>query len=607
MKTYQGSHQKYGVVCDKDVMVPVRDGVSLATDIYFPAVNGDRADGKFPVILVRTPYNKLESGAVTDGKYYARRGYVCAIQDVRGRFKSEGEWYAFAKEAPDGYDAVEWITRQPWSNDKIGTMGSSYGGSSQSALATLDPPGLATMIVAVGASNYYHCSMRQNGALEQRFHVYVLSMACSSKEALADPDLRSALKQEFDDIQQIVSRYPLREGATILSRLPSYERWAMDILTHGEYDDYWKQRGYAISEYYEEHADVPTMYLGGWYDSYARATCENFVELSKIKNSDQRLVMGPWTHGGWNVTHSGDVDFGTESHIDLNDFRLKWFDRYLKDMDTEVSDWSPATFFTMEPSANSQKDRNGRLIHGGKWRSESEWPPVNTILTSYYLHKDGLLSLDRPSGSDSQQISFAFDPKDPVPTIGGGISAANSIMAAGAYDQRGRSDFYGCKDTLPLNSRHDVLSYQTEVLTEDVEVTGPIEMHLWAASSAVDTDFTAKLLDSYPSDGDYAGGLAINITDSIIRARYRNGWDKPEMMTPNCPYEFVFKLYPTSYVFKAGHRIRLDISSSNWPRFDVNPNTGGPLGIERLHQIATQTVFHDEVKASHIVLPLQRA
>ena len=605
--SYEGSHQEYDVVCEQRVMVPMRDGVRLATDIYFPAVGGRPAPGIFPTLLERTPYDKRNASAVTNGKYFARRGYVCAVQDVRGRFDSEGEWYAFAKEAPDGYDAVQWIADQPWSDGRVGTFGSSYSGSDQSALATLAPPALSTMIVGVGASNYYHCSMRQNGALEQRFHVYVFRMACTSKEARADPDLRAALEKAFhEEMPQIVDRYPLREGATILSRLPSYERWAIDILTRGDYDDYWKQRGYAISEYYEEHADVPTMYIGGWYDSYARATCENFVALSKAKKTDQRLVMGPWTHGGWEVTFAGDVDFGTESHVHLNDYRLQWFDHYLKGMRTPVAGWSPVTIFTMDPGRGQDRDSAGRLAHGGRWRSEPDWPLPDTAFTPYYIHADGSLSPEKPADGAPGPTTYTFDPKDPVPTMGGGLSAADSIMRPGAFDQKGRLDFHGFTDTLPLNSRADVLSFQTPALEEDVEVTGPIRMRLWAASSAVDTDFTAKLVDAYPSGGDYAGGLAINVTDSIIRARYRNGWERPEMMTPGEPYEFVFELYPTSYVFRAGHRIRLDVSSSNWPRFDVNPNTGGPLGLERSHQVAVQSVFHDAARPSHVVLPLQR-
>ena len=613
--TYEGSHQQYEVVCDSNVMMPMRDGLLLATDLYFPATGEGKAPGPFPVILERTPYNKTAPGNVTKGKYFARRGYVCAIQDVRGRYASEGEWYAFATEAPDGYDTVEWLGTQPWSAGKVGTMGDSYCGSDQCALATLDPPHLGTMIVGVGASNYYHSSMRQNGALEQRFQMYIFRMAATSKEAEADPGLKEALvRLASEQMPQIIKSFPLREGATALSRLPSYERWALDILTHGEYDDYWKQRGYAISEYYDEHADVPTLYLGGWYDTYPRNTCASFTALSKMKRSRQVLMMGPWTHVGYEVPYSGELDFGTEAHINYNDLKLAWFDHFLKGLHTEVAEWSPVRIFTMG-TGDGRKLFAGtpggvvgpvwRINHGGYWRKEPDWPPPETRLTPYYLHGDGSLSPSMPGDGAAPPSCYTFDPTNPVPTIGGNHSAADGIMEPGGYDQRGRPGLIGCQDTLPINARSDVLTFQTLTLEADTEVTGPVEMHLWASSSAMDTDFTAKLIDVYPPSGDYPSGLAFNITDSIIRARYRGGWETPELMTPGQPYEFVFQLYPTSNVFKKGHRIRLDVSSSNWPRFDVNPNTGGPLGLERRHEVAHQTVYQDADRQSHIVLPIQ--
>ena len=601
-ESYQGSYQQYDAICQSNVMIPMRDGVRLATDIYLPALNGQPASGKFPVILERTPYDKAGSGNVTNGTYYARRGYVCAIQDVRGRFVSEGEWYPFAKEAPDGYDTVEWLAAQEWSDGQVGTMGASYCGSDQSALATLNPPHLSTMIVAVGASNYYHCSMRQNGALEQRFMIYAFRMATTSKEAFADANIKAAVDRAFANAGEWVSRAPLKKGTSPLRMLPNYEQWVLDLFTHGEYDDYWKQRGYAISQYYEEHADVPTLYLGGWYDSYARATCENYTALSKMKKSRQILMMGPWTHGGWGVTNAGDVDFGNHSFINYNDLRLAWFDHFLKGLHTEVSDWSPVKIFVMG-TGEGIPNYQGRLHHSGYWRDEQDFPLPDTQFTPYYLHVDGELSTVLPS-TDGLTSRFSFDPRDPVPTIGGGISAADPIMGAGAFDQRGNSRFFGCQDTLPLNARSDVLTFQTSPLENDVEVTGPITVKLHASSSARDTDFTAKLIDVCPLSDDFPDGLAINLTDSIIRARYRSGWDTPELLEPGNVYEFVFELYPTSNVFKKGHRIRLDISSSNWPRFDVNPNTGGDLGVERRLEIAEQTIYHEPEHASHVVLPI---
>ena len=603
LESYEGSHQQYDVICESNVMIPMRDGVRLATDIYFPALRGQKVSAKFPVILERTPYDKISAGSVTNGTYFARRGYACAIQDVRGRFASEGEWYPFAKEAPDGYDTVEWLGKQEWSDGQVGTMGGSYCGSNQSALATLNPPHLKTMIVAVGASNYYHCSMRQNGALEQRFMIYAFRMATTSKEALADANLKAAVDKAYANVGEWVMRAPLKEGTSPLRLLPNYERWVLDLFTHGEYDEYWQQRGYAISQYYEEHADVPTLYLGGWYDSYARATCENFTALSKMKTSQQVLLMGPWTHGGWGVSYAGDIDFGNHAVINYNDLRMAWFDHFLKGLHTEVANWAPVKIFVMG-TGDGNANYQGRLHHGGYWRDEQDFPLPDTAFTPYYLHGNGALSLAAPRAADATPTRFSFDPRDPVPTIGGGISAADPIMQPGAFDQRGNSSFFGCKDTLPLNARSDVLTFQTEPLEQAVEITGPITIKLYASSSARDTDFTAKLIDVCPLSADYPDGLAINLSDSIIRARYRNGWNKPELLEPGVVYEFTFELYPTSNVFKKGHRVRLDISSSNFPRFDVNPNTGGDLGVERRFEIAEQVIYHDAEHPSQVVLPI---
>ncbi len=606
--SYKGSHQEYGVTIEQNVMVDMRDGVKLATDIYYPAIAGVRASGQFPVILERTPYDKSVPGQTTKAKFFARRGYVCVIQDVRGRLASEGEWHPFSKEAPDGYDTVEWLGTQEWSNGKVGTMGDSYAGSDQAALATLNPPHLSAMLVGVGASNYFHGSMRQNGALEQRFLIYAYRMAVTSHEANADPSLKAAITRIFEErMPDIVNQFPLIEGSTILSRFPTYEQWAMELQQNGDYDDYWKQRGYAPEEYYEEHADVPTLYLGGWYDSYARNTCECFMQLRDMKHSPKYLMMGPWIHGGYQENYAGDLDFGLEAHINYNDLKLAWFDRHLKGLESEVVDWSPVRIFTMG-GGEGTPDGNHRLRHGGYWRNEPDWPLPSTIPTPYYLRNNGRLSVDKSNDQNNLTTSFVFDPSYPVPTIGGGISAGNPIMEPGAYDQRGDPDrFFGTEDTLPLNVRDDVVTFQTQPLEVDTEATGPIEVHLWASSSAVDTDFTAKLIDVYPPSGDFPEGLAINIADSIIRARYRNGFEKAEFLNPGETYEFVFQLYPTSNVFAKGHRIRVDISSSNWPRFDVNHNTGEPLGIDRTYETARQTIHHSADCPSHIVLPIQPA
>ncbi len=599
---YEGSSQGWEVQTESNTMVSMRDSVRLATDIYKPAINGAAAPGPFPVLLERTPYDKAAPGNADMGRYYARRGYVCVLQDVRGRFASEGEWYPFAKEAPDGYDTIEWLAAQPWCDGQVGTMGGSYCGSDQSALATLDPPHLKTMIVAVGASSYYHASMRQNGALEQRFIIYAFRMATTSREALADPGLRALLLEAYANVGEWFGRVPFKKGVSALRLLPSYEQWVIDILTQSDYGSYWHQRGYDIARHYEEHADVPTLYLGGWYDSYARATCENFAALSQLKKSRQMLLMGPWTHGGWQETFAGSVDFGPESHIHYHDLRLSWFDHFLKGMNTEFAECEPVRIFVMG-SGDDTRNYAGRLHRGGNWRSEADFPLADTKFTPWYLQADGLLTPDGSSALDSSSC-FTFDPRDPVPTIGGGISAADPIMEPGAFDQRGDARFFGCKDSLPLNARSDVLSFVSRPLERNLEITGPVTVKLHVSSSAPDTDFTAKLLEVVPPCLDYPEGLAINLTDSILRARYRDSWSSPELMQKGQIYLLEFSLYPTSNLFKAGHRIRIDISSSNFPRFDVNPNTGGNLGTDRRFSLADQVVFHDVEHPSHVILPM---
>jgi uncharacterized protein len=597
----RGSWMEYDVVVEKNVRVPMRDGVPLAADLYLPARDGKVAAGRFPAIMERTPYDK--EGKVNEGRYFARRGYVAVMQDVRGRFASEGEWYAFAKEAPDGFDSVEWAAAQPWCDGSVGTMGGSYCGSDQSAAATLNPPHLKAMVVSVGTSNYHTSSMRQNGALELRFMVYAFRMATTSREALADATLKTALTEDFARVGEWLTRTPYKKGSSSLRFLPSYEQWLLDILGESDYNDYWKQRGYAIDQYYEEHADVPTIYLGGWYDSYARGTTANYVALSRLKKTPQHLIMGPWTHGGWANSFAGDVDFGPDALMDdYNGYRLRWFDRWLKGIENGVDREQPVRLFVMG-GGDSRKDRNGRLAHGGFWRDAPDWPLPGTRATPYYLHADGTLAPRTPAASEPSR--YTFDPRDPVPTIGGGISAAEGIMPAGAYDQRGGKRFYGCKDTLPLAARSDVLVFQTPELTEDVEVTGPLTVKLWASSAARDTDFTAKLIDVHPPNADFPDGFAQNISDSIIRARYRNSRDQAALIEPGSVYDFEIVLYPTSNVFAKGHRIRLDISSSNFPRFDINPNTGGTLGRDRRLVPAEQAIYHDPERPSHIVLPVQ--
>ena len=331
---FAGSHRAYDSIVRPNVPIAMRDGVVLAADIYLPAHNGKAMDGAFPAIVERTPYLKDGTRYARRGHWYARRGYATVINDVRGRGSSTGDWYPFALEAPDGYDVVEWVAAQPWCNGRVGTMGASYAGSDQSALATLNPPHLACQVVGQGTSNYHVSSLRQGGALEQRFIRYAFRMARSSREALADPDLKRTLDAADRHIQELFGP-PLRfrPGRTALRLLPTYEQWAWDILTRGVYDEYWMQRGYTIDKYWDEHADVPVLFQSGWYDTYPRGAIANFVALRERKSSPMRLVLGPWRHGEGTVEEStaGDVELGIDAAVPAyDDMRLRFFDEHLK-------------------------------------------------------------------------------------------------------------------------------------------------------------------------------------------------------------------------------------------------------------------------------------
>ena len=587
----------YDVITERDTQLPLRDGVCLATDLYFPARGDEKVDGPFPVVLTRTPYDKSNKAAI--GAYYAERGYIAAMQDVRGRYQSEGEFYAFAHEGPDGYDTVEWLAEQPWCNGRVGTCGSSYEAAVQSALASLNPPHLSAMIVTFGPSSYYHCSMRQNGALEMRFFYYAFSMASTSREARADAMLKAAVDEAAAHLWEWVAAAPVRKGTTPLRLLPSYERWLLDLLEHVTYDDYWRQPGYGPRPYFDQHADVPTLYVGGWYDTYTRATLENFTELGKRQKTPVHVLMGPWTHGGAGNVASGDVSFqpdGALSHYEST--RLQWFDQFLKDLPAGREHARAVRYFVMGGGEGMQEA--SRVIrHGGQWRTAGTWPPPGFEPRPFYLHSDGTLSQSAPEQT-VPPTQYNFDPANPVPTIGGNLSAI--AIPQGGFDQRNDPRFPFTKGTLPLNARHDVLSFVSEPLAEDLVVVGPITAKLWVATDGLDTDFTAKLVDVYPPGPHYPDGCALGIADSICRLRFRNGFEKEELAEPGEVYELTFELYPTANRFVAGHQIRVDISSSNYPRFDVNPNTGGPLHQDRCRRVALNSIYHDPARPSQIIL-----
>jgi hypothetical protein len=317
------------------------------------------------------------------------------------------------------------------------------------------------------------------------------------------------------------------------------------------------------------------------------------------------MLIGPWIHAGNARSFAGDAEFGREAAIaDFSEaFHLRWFDHFLKNAANGV-EHEPAIRIFVMGTGDGHKDNNGRLVHGGYWRTSSEWPLPGTRFTEYYLHSNGTLGTEKPAPGVAPTV-YTYDPRNPVPTIGGAFSSTSPAFESGAYDQRERKDVYGSKPPyLPLKARPDVLVFQTEPLKEAVEVAGPITVHLYASSNAPDTDFTAKLIDVYPPSKDFPSGFEMNLTDGILRARYRNSPSRQDLMEAGTIYEFTIEPFPTANHFKPGHRIRLDISSSNFPRFDVNPNTGEPLGMHRRMQTADNSVYHDSAHLSHVVLPL---
>lgn len=591
------------VVVQSDVMVPMRDDVRLATDVYRPA-RGDRPlEEPLPVILTRTPYNK--DGNKSLGNYYAARGYVFVAQDTRGRYGSEGVWHMLTDDGPDGADCAAWIAEQSWSNGKIGMIGTSYVGGTQHALAMEGSPHLKTIIPVDAMSNLGYASMRNGGAFELRFWNWIMINAGRGSRAARDPGTQEVLQQMSDQRHRYLSLLPLRPGTTPLKLSPEYEDWLVGGMRNGANNEYWRQNN--IIDHPNQYQDIPVYLVGGWYDSWASNTTANYRVLSEQLQSPVYLIMGPWIHGRQGSYQHGQVSFGREAAIpDPLQWRLQWYDHWLKDEDNAVGKddpfKTPVRIFVMGTGDGSKTD-NDRLLHGGYWRDETEWPLQRTEYTAWHLQPGGRLSNAAPP-ADGGSTQYQFDPNDPVPTIGGNISSGNDILVQGAWDQRGSEQIWNWPQPIPLSARNDVVVFQSEPLQEDLEVTGELAVELWVSSDSLDTDFTAKLIDVYPPSEDFPGGFDLNIGDGILRSRFRDSLSQPRLLEPGEVVKVTVRLYPTSNVFKQGHRIRVDISSSNFPRFDVNPNTGEPLNEHRRRRTATNRVHHSEQYPSKIILPV---
>jgi len=610
---------------EHNVMITMRDGVRLATDIYFPAAAGQRLPGRFPVVLERTPYGKsvpsrserthADATPLTRAEvagYFVAHGYVVVYQDCRGRYGSEGDFVKYLSDAKDGYDTCAWILEQDWADGAIGTKGLSYAAHTQMAAASLGAPGLRAMVVDSGGfSNGFQSGIRQGGAYELKQAAWAVMFAAEhSRRKHADDS--DGLHLTPQDLDRWFKRMPWRRGDSPLTGAPDYEDFLFDQWERGNFDSYWKQPGIYAEGYYDRLWHIPALHISSWYDVYPRTAVENF-KGTKGHGAPQQLVLGPWTHGNRWETFAGDVDFGPAARLDASlapsflELRLQWFDRWLKGMQTghgaKATARSPVSLFVMG-GGSGRKNAQGRLDHGGHWRAEQDWPILGARDTRLYLHADGSLQ-SGPAPQTQGAHEYVFDPQDPVPTLGGSVVSRPPAIFAGGFNQVERADFFGCRmPGRPLARRQDVLVFETPQLTHDVEVTGAIEVVLHISSNCPDTDFTAKLVDLYPPSEDYPEGYALNLTDGILRARYRDSWEHPALMEPGQVYALRIELFPTSNLFQRGHRIRLDISSSNFPKFDVNPNTGEPEAQATHSRVAINRIHMGGGHASHLRLPM---
>ncbi len=534
------------------VQIPMRDHVMLAANLFLP-----QAAGRHPTVLVRTPYNKGNS-LLAGYDIFLRHGYSVVIEDVRGRYASGGVFDGMAREGPDGSDTIDWIARQSWSDGNVVMSGGSYLGFAQWDAALEKNPHLKAIFPVVSGCDPYTDRFYSTGGALKLGHR--LSWLVSN---LGAPGFHRPPFQVY------VNHLPLRTSDRFAAgrTIGAFQK----ALAHPTYDAFWRKMSVCENM---DRVLVPVFAAGGWYDNYVEGDLRAFEELSRL-GRNPHLIIGPWPH---NMSyHFPSVDFGPAANVPLKRYQVDWYDSVLK-LGTRASTAPDIRWFVMGANV---------------WKSSSQWPPHDTHTRAYYLAGDGRANTLKGDGklesappATSPPDHFTYDPHDPVPTAGGAVCCDPSVFPWGPMDQR------------PLELRPDVLVYTTPVLKHDVEVTGPIRVELWVATSARDTDFTAKLVDVFPT------GEARNLTDGILRLRYRNGLDRISFARPAQALPITIDSGVTSNLFRSGHRIRLEISSSNFPRFNRNGNTGGAIADETRLVVARQTVFHDARHASALLLPV---
>lgn len=512
-------------IAPQTVMVPMRDGVKLATDVYLPA-----GPQPFPVVLMRTPYNKSNTGGTVSEA--TKRGYALVIQDTRGRFASEGENLPFHVDGPDGVDTMAWIRKQGWCNGKIGTFGGSALGITQLQLAGLGPEDLACQHITVAGPNLYGDVVYTGGVF------------------------RKALVEDWLRISQFSPR-------------------ALELWTgHDAYDTFWRERD--VSRRYSR-ANAPALHIGGYFDIFAQGTIDAFVGFQNqggpAARGQQKLLMGPWTHGVL-TDRAGDLVFpNAQRPPNRVQDQFRWWEYYLKGVVNGVAEIPAVTYYVMG-------DVSDAGAPGNLWRTAQQWPPVPTRRTRWYLHGNQTLSPSRPTAD--QTLSYIYDPRQPVPTVGG----YQLTIPAGPKDQRA------------IEGRDDLLVFTSDPLTQPTEVTGRVRVILYVSTDVRDTDFLARLCDVYPD------GRSFNICEGILRARYRLSFWHEDFLKPGKVYPIVIDLWSTSIIFNRGHRLRVHVTSSSAPGFDPNPNTGEPLRWSDRTEVAHTSVHMSARCPSHLELPV---
>ena len=565
------SGSRHSIIVERDVPLELRDGTQTLCDVYRPA-----GAGRAPVILHRTPYGKhvpVVAYLMLDPLRAADEGFVTVVQDVRGRYASAGVFEPYFQEIDDGYDSVEWCAAQAWSDGNVGMIGSSYDGIVQLLAAVARPPHLRCIVPILASSDIYEGWVYSGGALQWGFMVtWVLPWLASERAASAG--LADQLRASVDSLRETWGIFEPATLPWVAELAPYFMRW----LEHRSRDEFWQQVG--ICDHYAS-IDVPSLHVGGWYDIFGAGTARNFAALAAQRPPGAvRLLLGPWAHAVPIGTAAGAVDFGlasgqhpTPRGYDIEAEYLAFLSRWLKG--GSAAETAPVRYFVMGVN---------------EWRTERGWPPEGAVTTPLYLQSDGHANTSGGDGelrwsasaTGAPSDSFVYDPRDPVPTVGGALCCMAAQLPPGAFDQAA------------VEERSDVLVYRSEPLSEDLEVTGFVTAELWACTSAADTDLTAKLVDVSPC------GCAINLADGILRGSYRDGTDVVRPLVPGEPAMWRIELGITSNVFRAGHRICLEVSSSNFPRFERNMNTLPA----RDPVVAHQVIFHDEARPSRVLLPI---